>query len=546
MIPVIPHPTRTVVGAAGALALGPDSSVRAEEPVLAGIAQRFVDDVVDDTGLHLILGGGPSASSIVLSLVGSLSVEFPPPLGLSPDGGDPVNESYRLTVTATGVTVEALVPTGIVRGLATLRQLISASLTEDATALLDEVLIDDSPRFAWRGLSLDVVRTFFSTEQIRRVLDAMALFKMNVLHLHLSDDQGWRIEIPRWPELTEAGADGAMGDRPGGYYTRHEFAELVTYAADRSIVILPEIDMPGHSGAVLRAYPELTSSMGPNLLDPNHPGVLEFASDVIAALAQIAPGPFVHLGGDEAFGMQPEAYATFVDAARTLAVAAGLRPIFWQEASRSSLGSSDIIQHWMALDPEIEALLLSGDLGDLAEGVPEDLGIPTAMLTTIAEMFRIAQTDVARAIERGAKVILSPASHLYLDRPYAEEPLDPTQHDLHRRLGLKVYPRRTIAESFDWDPVEALGEHPEAIAGVEAALWCETIATIDELEFMLLPRLAGVAERAWASGPGASWAEYRLRLGPQAPLWHHRGWQFFTSSLVDWATSPTTEDIATP
>ena len=104
----------------------------------------------------------------------------------------------------------------------------------------------------------------------------------------------------------------------------------------------------------------------------------------------------------------------------------------------------------------------------------------------------------------------------------------------------------TIAESFDWDPVEALGEHPEAIAGVEAALWCETIATIDELEFMLLPRLAGVAERAWASGPGASWAEYRLRLGPQAPLWHHRGWRFFTSSLVDWATSPTTKDIATP
>jgi len=438
--------------------------------------------------------------------------------------------------------VEAAEAVGLLRGLATLRQLISAGLGPGATAWLEAATIEDAPRFAWRGLSLDVVRCFFAPEDVRRVLDVMALLKMNVLHLHLTDDQGWRIEIPGWPELTAVGGVGAVGDRPGGSYSQSELAALVTYADERGITIVPEIDMPGHCGAALRARPELAAQAGASLLDPDHVGVLTFVRDVIAAMAEATPGPYLHLGGDEAFGMAPDAYGRFIDAARGIALELGVAPIFWQESARSSIGPGDIVQHWMALDPSLEALLLDGDLDDLAQSAPRDLGIPPSMLAAVAEMFRAAQGDIDRATEAGATVILSPASHLYLDRPYAEAPADPSQTALQERLGLKVYPRRSVAEAYDWDPAASLEGGPSAIAGIEAAIWCETISSIDELEFLLLPRLAGVAERAWSTDPSSTWSEYRGRLGAQAPLWRRRGWRFFTSSLVAWSNAPEAAD----
>ena len=161
-------------------------------------------------------------------------------------------------------------------------------------------------------------------------------------------------------------------------------------------------------------------------------------------------------------------------------------------------------------------------------------------------MFRVSQEDVAKASARGAQVLLSPASHLYLDRPYAESSTDPAQVSLQRRLGLKVYPRHSVEEAFAWDPVPRGDDTPVAVAGIEAAIWCETIASIEELEFMLLPRLPGIAERAWSPSPGARWEQYRIRLGAQAPLWASRGWTYFTSSLVDWAQSHETSPSPPP
>jgi hexosaminidase len=162
------------------------------------------------------------------------------------------DERHTLTITTDGVEVSGPTPEAVYRGLTSLRQLISAT-----GAVLPVVTVIDGPRFAWRGLSLDVVRTFHAPDEVRRIIDMLALYKLNVLHLHLTDDQGWRVEVPSRPELTDIAAKGALGDRPGWYYTRSELAELVAYAADRFVTVVPEIDMPGHTTSVFTAYPQL-------------------------------------------------------------------------------------------------------------------------------------------------------------------------------------------------------------------------------------------------------------------------------------------------
>ena len=513
------------------------STVSHASAELAAIVARFTQDVAADAG-HML---GPAAAgetgTIDLALDPAVLSDLDPPRGISPTGPGPAPSAYRLVVDGDGVRLTAPSAEGVFRGLTTLRQLIAAGLGVDGEAHLDAVRIEDAPRFAWRGLSLDVVRTFFSVSEVERVIDLMALHKLNVLHLHLTDDQGWRIEIPGWPALTKTGASGAVGDRPGGHYSRHEFGQLVAYAAERFITIVPEVDMPGHSAAAIRSYPELAAESGGSLLDPDHPGVLAFAADVVSAMADLAPGPYLHLGGDEAFGMDPEAYRRFIDAARAMAIEAGMTPIFWQEATRSAIGPSDVSQYWLALDPSIEALLANEELVLHGTGLPRDLGIPPEMLPVVAEMVRSSKGDLERAVEAGARILLSPASHLYLDRPYAEDPTDADQKVWQQRLGLKVYPRRSVEETFDWEPDEILPGHEDLIGGIEAAIWCETISSIEQLEFMLLPRLAGVAERAWSHPPRSTWDDHLPRLTAQAPLWRRRGWSFFTSSLVSWEPS---------
>jgi hexosaminidase len=541
MIPCVPLPLRTTLGPSVPLRLASHAGITSDSAELRDITSRFIDDVRRDCGLELSPAGPEGDAIVRVSIDPTLEVAAAPPRGMSPDGCDPAEGAHRITIDHDEITIAAVAREGAFRGLTTLRQLIAAGMGPDGSARLDAMVIEDAPRFAWRGLSLDVVRTFLGVDEVREVIDVLALHKLNVLHLHLTDDQGWRLEIPGWPELTRSGAAGAMGDRPGGHYARKDLEDLIAYAAERFITVIPEVDMPGHCAAAIRSHPELASERGTNLLDPDHPGVLGFAADVIRTLAEVAPGGFVHLGGDEAFGMDPGAYQRFVDAARTMALEAGLQPIFWQEAARSTIGPSDVVQYWLALDPSIEELL--SDEGRVAQigSAAVDLGMPAEMLPVVAEMFRSSKGDLARAVEHEARVIVSPASHVYLDRPYAEPPVDPSQADLQRRLGLKVYPRQSVEESFAWDPMSNLAEHPHLIAGIEAAIWCETIATFDELVFMLLPRLAGVAERAWSAPPGASWAEYRTRLGAQSRLWEHHGWSFFGSSLVEWTRDGETE-----
>ena len=286
------------------------------------------------------------------------------------------------------------------------------------------------------------------------------------------------------------------------------------------------------------AYPELAGGTGAvgdasvptGTMDPNAPGVDRFVSDVLAGIAPASPCPYLHLGGDEAFGVDPDAYTRFLTMARAVTRELGKVPVTWQEGAPSSSGDGDVLQYWMAFDPPIEAMILAE-----GAGLPEGTTVPDGMLAHLAETLRSGRAELAAAHARGAKILLSPVSHAYLDRPYAEAPVDPEQQEHRKHLGLKVYPRASVEDSYLWDPASTLPEVGDAVAGIECAMWTETVATDQELEFMLLPRLAGVADHAWASGPRREWVEFAGRLASHRRLWEMRSWNSFSSERIPWA-----------
>ncbi|MUM00071.1 family 20 glycosylhydrolase [Mycolicibacterium sp. CBMA 334] len=392
----------------------------------------------------------------------------------------------------------------------------------------------DGPRYAWRGLSLDVVRAFHAPETLRRVIDMCALHKLNVLHLHLTDDQGWRIEVPSRPALTTVGSIGAYGDRPGGYYTVAEMTALSAYAAERFVTLVPEIDMPGHTGAIFHAYPELASGSadddhieGVSILNPESEKTWAFVEDVLdAVIPQFPQSAYLHVGGDEAFGMPDEAHAAFVERASALVRARGRLALGWQEIARAELRPDEIVQYWMD-SGDSESLLNIDTLSKL---------VPAALLPLIAETAEKAKHDAPRALSMGTKLIISSLSRLYFDRPHAEASADPAQDELRAHVGFPIYPPLSIRDGVEWDPVDDTPGVPDdsVVAGVEAAIWCETIADRDQLELMLLPRLGGAAEKAWAPRRPTSWDDYAPRLSAQSGIWTARGWNWYQTQEVDW------------
>lgn len=512
-IPLIPRPARVTKTGGGVLDASRGVRPGAVDPSIGPLLQRFESDLrADGLGwFDFETDAGPAMD---------VSVRTGPGL---PDRAleeassgrlDLLDESHALRITHEGIVIDAAQPVGVFRALTTLRQLLQAAHRREGRPVLEPLEVSDRPRYPWRGLCLDVVRCFVELAEVERIVDLLSYYKLNVLHLHLTDDQGWRLEIPGRERLTRVGGQGALGDHPGGFYTLAQFEELVRYAAARFVTVVPEIDLPGHAGAAIAAYPELAPARGASgvgraqtatgpanerlasVVHPDGPGVLDFVRDVLIAVAEATPGPYLHIGGDEVFGLSKEPYRRFVDQARAMARSLGKTPIAWQEAAASNVGEGDIIQHWR--DPA---------------------------------------ADLAPAIERGAKVLLSPTSHLYLDRPYGEASTDPRQDRLRREVGFVAYPRATVEDAFSWDPAGALDGGDTAVIGVEAAMWTETIANSDELEFMLLPRLAGVAEKAWSSPPAATWDGYKQRLGKHRLIWTARGWNHFCSSLVPWDLS---------
>ena len=506
---------------------------------LAAVAKLFADEILAETGMSLTPAGpGTAVPVVTLSLASDDLERVALASGDRADGASraEADERHGISITPEGVRVWGATAEGVHRGLTSLRQLIVASAT-GGVAVLPAAEIVDGPRYAWRGLSLDVVRTFHGPETVRRVIDMLSVHKLNVLHLHLTDDQGWRIEVPSRPALTSVGSMGAMGERPGGFYSLAEMAELVEYAAARFVTVVPEIDMPGHTGAIFRSYPELAPKedisgdvvSGPAVgtLDPERAETWAFVEDVLdAVIPQFPQSAFVHVGGDEAFGMPVEQHVAFMERAIALVHSRGLRAVGWQECARGSLSPNEIAQYWMD----------SRDAAAMLENEALTAMIPPEMMPLIAETLGMAAHDVPRALEMGTKLLISPTSRLYFDRPQGDAAAEPAQEELHARVGLPVYPPLSLREAVEWDPVHDTPgvNSDQQVAGVEAAIWCETIANRDELEFMLLPRLGGLAEKAWASEGATEWDEFAVRLGAQAVLWNAREWNWFAADSIKW------------
>ena len=453
----------------------------------------------------------------------------------SPAGGDPAGERYSLVIEDGQIVLRAAEPAGVARGLTTLIQLIASS-REDFRVPAARIL--DAPRYAWRGLSLDVARTFFTVEEIRRVIDLLELYKLNVLHLHLTDDQAWPLALGRPAASPEPGA---------AFYRDEDLRDLAGYAADRFVTIVPEIDTPGHTSALLRLRPELRSGRNeveyeflPGhrrravWLDPELPATFEVMEQVLAGVAAIFPGPYLHIGADEPRGMPDEEYASYVRRLRRLVRVARQAP--GGLAGVGAGGPGPGRRHPVLADRHRP----SGVRAAAGPGAGGGGGGP------VAPRRRDGGGGVGTGDRLTAGPLLSRRPLRRAARRHADAAADTAQADRHARLGLRVYAPKTVAESFEWEPAEALGPGRAAqVAGVEAAIWAETISGFDDLSFLLLPRLAGVAHRAWsapepaswapASSAPAGWAGHRDRLARHGKLWAQDGLTYFRASTVDWA-----------
>lgn len=425
----------------------------------------------------------------------------PPPnsIHLTTSGGDPAlgEEGYELTITPQAVTLSAPRPAGLFWGIQTLRQLLPPAMESPVPQAglwaLPAGTIRDWPRFPWRGMMLDISRHFFGPEEVRRLIDLLALYKINRLHLHLSDDQGWRIEIRSWPNLALYGGSTQVGGGPGGYYTQQEYADLVAYARSRYITVVPEIDMPGHTNAALASYPELNcdgiarplytgTEVGFSSLCLEKEVTYRFVDDVVGEIAALTPGPYFHIGGDEAMATPLPDYIAFVERVQPIVQAHGKEMIGWEEIAQAPLLPTSVAQVW------------HGGMG-------------------------------REAVRQGNRVIMSPAFKAYLDMKYTPE----------APLGLNWAGYIEARDAYEWDPAtvaEGIGE--EHILGVEAPLWTETIQTRADIDWMTFPRMIGYAEIGWSPADGRNWEEYRIRLGRHGPRLTALGVNFYRSSQVPW------------
>jgi len=406
-------------------------------------------------------------------------------------------EGYRLVIAPEGVTASAPRPAGLFYAVQTLRQLLPPQVEQRAplgNQPMHAGIITDRPRFHWRGAMLDVSRHFLEPAAVKRYIDLMALYKLNRLHLHLSDDQGWRIEIKSWPNLTTRGGSTAVGGGPGGFYTQAEYADIVEYARRRFITVVPEIDMPGHTNAALASYAELNCDgraqslytgirVGFSSLCPSKEITYRFVDDVVREISSLTPGPWFHIGGDEVETLSPGQYAAFIERVQSIVRSHGKEMIGWDEIGGAKLLPTTIVQYWR----------------------------PNA--------------SARDAIRQGTKFILSPANKVYLDMKY----------DSATVPGLKWAGYIDVRTSYDWDPATHIaGVGESSVVGIEAPLWSETLVTIADFEYMAFPRLAAVAEVAWSPAPRRAWEDFRQRLARHAPRWSALGLNYYRSPQIPW------------
>lgn len=434
-------------------------------------------------------------------------------------------EAYRLQVSPERIVVAANDAAGLFYGAVTVWQLASADSSDGGATRIPALTIDDAPRFAWRGLMLDVARHYVSPQTIKQLIEWMALHKLNVLHWHLTDDQGWRLQIEALPRLTEVGAwrtpagpaalediDPETGEpqRYGGYYTQDEVRDLVAYAERRHVTIVPEIEMPGHAQAAVAACPELgvgdvSPKVSPdwgihNYLFNVEESTFAALEDILSEVLELFPGRYIHVGGDEAVKDQWIASARVQQRMRELGIANeselqsyfikrierflqahGRRLIGWDEILEGGIAPQATIMSWRGIDGALQAA------------------------------------------SQGHDTVLSPAPILYFD---------------HRQSGLAGEPpgRGPVVSlegvyRFNPMPSALKQEQRRHVLGLQANVWSEHIRTEDRLTYMIFPRAAAVAEVAWTQPERMEWADFAHRLETQFDRYRALGMSFSTSAF---------------
>lgn len=434
-------------------------------------------------------------------------------------------EAYALTVDHEGIAIKASTSKGFFYGTQSLIQMLPA---DKHIALLPYMTIKDEPRFKWRGLHLDVGRHFYPVDFVKKYIDLMAFYKLNTFHWHLTEDQGWRIEIKKYPKLTEIGSqrketiveknfDPYIGDATpyGGFYTQDQIREVVAYAAERQVTIVPEIEMPGHSLAALAAYPELGCAPGPyevgtrwgvydDIYCPSEK-TFEFLEDVLTEVIDLFPGEYIHIGGDEApkaawkksklaqqvikrEGLKDEfeLQSYFIKRMEKFLVSKGKKLIGWDEILEGGLAPEATVMSWRGVSGGIEAA------------------------------------------ESGHDVVMSPNADMYFDHYQA----DPAT----QRLAIGGF--TTLESVYHYEPVPAeLGdEHHKHVLGAQANVWTEYMKTSDYVEYMVYPRAIALSETVWTNPENKDWNKFQKKMGHQYSLLDARGVNYFIDvpeGLVD-------------
>lgn len=413
-------------------------------------------------------------------------------------------EGYQLTISASAVLIQANTAAGLFHGVQTLLQLMPAqvmspSVVSSVAWTAPGGTIVDYPRFAYRGAMLDVARHFFTVAQVEHYIDELALYKVNYLHLHLSDDQGWRIAINSWPNLATYGGSTEVGGGAGGYYTQADYTAIVNYAATRYMTVVPEIDMPGHTNAALASYANLNcNGVAPALYTGTNVGfsslcvslalTYTFIDNVVGEIAALTPGPYFDIGGDEASSTSQSDYVTFVDKVQQIVANHGKSAIGWHNIDAATLAPSTIAEFWD---------------------------------TTTSD------TALAAAAANGTKIVMAPANRAYLDQKYTKK----------TPLGQHWAGYIDVNTAYGWDPGNYLsGISASSVDGVEAPLWTETIVTSANIDYMAFPRLPALMELAWSPYSTHNQTSFDTRLAAQGPRWKVMGVDYYHSTQITWPT----------
>jgi hexosaminidase len=535
---IAPLPVSMSTTAEDSFTLGSGARIVVDNASAVGIADQLAAVLRPSTGYALPVSQASTATGDISLVLG--------------DPGVPAAEGYKLDVTRSGIKIIAANGHGLFNGVQTLRQLfpvwVESKTPQPATWTVLGVQISDYPRYDYRGAMLDIGRHYEPVSVVKTYIDEIAAYKVNMLHLHLSDDQGFRIAINGRPELTDIGgqysggtskaADGTTNADPGGYWTQADYVDVVNYAASRFVTVVPEIDSPGHNNATIMSYASaeaqaykggsiydpsincsnkkppvwnLSNAVNYSALCPDSPLTWQITKDIIEQLSALTPGPYFHMGGDEVSRalLAATQYQDFITRESKIVKAQGKIAMGWNEIGEAPFGS----------DPE------------MPQGVVQYWG--TSPIGSGGDSARTA-------VQKGMKIVMSPANKTYLDMKYTSStPLGTTwactcDNDVfYNWEPSTLIPARTVSGGTLPAVTDA------NIIGVEAPLWTETIKNLAQIEFMAFPRLTAIAEIGWSpkagpDHPDRTLASFKMRDAVQGGRWQARNQNFYASANVPW------------